>query len=81
IIRIDKRLLTTDHLSIKTKYIKTEPIASFSSDKNFNDFQKFIKCSPAIVPPTAVSYLPDGRIPTPPQPPKCTPFDLKPTTP
>ncbi|CAF4337562.1 unnamed protein product [Rotaria socialis] len=81
IIRIDKRLLTTDHLSIKTKYIKTEPITSLSNDKNFNDVRKFIKCSPAIVPPTAVSYLPDGRIPTPPQPPKCTPLDLKPTTP
>ena len=65
IIRIDKRLLNSD-LSLKTKRIKSEPNSSVSSN---------------ALPPTPVSYLPDGRIPTAPQPPKYPPIDLNPPTP
>ncbi|CAF0993504.1 unnamed protein product [Rotaria sordida] len=79
IIRIDKRLLTNEHISIKTKQIKLEPISSYSIEKNLNDIQKIIK---QTSPPSSVSYLPDGRIPTPPpQPPKHSSINLKPTTP
>ncbi|CAF4096182.1 unnamed protein product [Rotaria sp. Silwood2] len=81
IIRIDKRLLTNEHLSIKTKQIKLEPISSFSIDKNENELSKIHKHSSSSTPPTSVSYLPDGRIPTPPQPPKYSSINLKPTTP
>lgn len=80
IIRIDKRLFTNENLSFKNKQIKTEPIGSFSNEKNLADLIK-LKHSSHSIPPTAVSYLPDGRIPTPPQPPKDPPSNLKPATP
>ena len=66
IIRIDKRLFTND-LSLKTKRIKTEPISSSTNNLH--------------LPPIPVSYLPDGRIPKPPQPPKYSSIDLNPATP
>jgi len=66
IIRIDKRLLTND-LSLKTKRIKIEPISSSTNDLYSS--------------PTPVSYLPNGHIPTPPQPPKYSPIELNPATP
>lgn len=69
IIRIDKRLFNHD-LAFKTKRIKTELNTSIS---NNNDSH--------ISPPSPVSYLPDGRIPTAPQPPKYSPIDLNPPTP
>ncbi|CAF4703064.1 unnamed protein product [Rotaria sp. Silwood1] len=81
IIRIDKRLLTNEHLTIKTKHIKLEPISSFSIDKNLNDIQKIFKNSISSIPPTSISYLPDDYIPTPPQPPKYSSINLKPKTP
>ena len=81
VIRIDKRLLTND-FSIKNKRIKTEPISSsFITNINSNDLQKLVKHSSNAAPPASVSYLPDGRIPTAPQPPKYTPIDLNPPTP
>src|SRR5438105_14818860 len=80
VIRIDKRLLTND-LSIKTKRIKIEPISSFTTNINSNDLQKIVKNSSNALPPTPVSYLPDDRIPTAPQPPKSSPIDLNPPTP
>jgi histone demethylase len=80
VIRIDKRLLTND-LSLKTKRIKIEPISSFTPNINSNDLQKIVKHSSNALPPTPVSYLPDGRIPTAPQPPKYSPIDLNPPTP
>lgn len=57
--------LLTNDLSIKTKRIKIEP----------NESQKM------SLPPRPVSYLPDGRIPKPIQPPKFSPIDLHPPTP
>jgi histone demethylase len=80
IIRIDKRLLTND-LSIKNKRIKIEPISSCTININSNDLQKMIKNSSNTLPPTPVSYLPDGRIPTAPQPPKYSSMELNPATP
>jgi hypothetical protein len=67
VIRIDKRLFTND-LSLKNKRIKIEP----------NDLQKIIK---TVLPPRPTSYLPDGHIPKPNQPPKFSPIDLNPPTP
>ncbi|CAF3567234.1 unnamed protein product [Adineta steineri] len=68
IIRIDKRLLSTN-LSLKLKRMKTEPVSS-------EDYH-----SHPILPPKSVSYLPNGHIPTPPQPPKYSPVDLSPPAP
>jgi hypothetical protein len=80
VIRIDKRLLNND-LSIKTKRIKIEPTSSFTPNTNSNDLQKIVRQSSNALPPAPVSYLPDGRIPTAPQPPKYSPIDLNPPTP
>jgi hypothetical protein len=77
VIRIDKRLLTNDML-IKTKRIKTESPSSYTNDINSNELQKMIKRS---LPPTPVSYLPDGRIPSLPEPKKNSSIDLNPPTP
>ncbi|UJR21520.1 hypothetical protein I4U23_024605 [Adineta vaga] len=68
IIRIDKRLFMNEHL-LKSKRIKVEPTL-------YSNLH-----SPLNLPPTPVSYLPNGRIPTPPQPPKYPPLDLNPPTP
>ncbi|CAF0722384.1 unnamed protein product [Adineta ricciae] len=68
VLRIDKRLFPNE-LSLKTKRIKTEPIHSPNLPLS------------TIPLPSPVSYLPNGRIPTPPQPPKYSPFDLNPPTP
>ncbi|UJR27393.1 hypothetical protein I4U23_008683 [Adineta vaga] len=81
VIRIDKRLLTSDQ-SLKSKRIKIEPILSFTSTTSSNDLQKIIKHSSSPLPPLPVSYLPDGHVPTPPQALKATTsLDLNPSTP
>jgi lysine-specific demethylase 6A len=80
IIRIDKRLLTND-LSIKSKRIKIEPTYPLTDTSPFNELSCNVKRLPLTVPPSQVSYLPDGRIPTPPQPPKTVPKNLSPATP
>jgi hypothetical protein len=77
VIRIDKRLLTND-FSLKNKRIKIEPM---TTNINANDLQKIIQHSSTVLPPIPVSYLPDGRIPTAPKPPKYSPIELNPPTP
>ena len=69
VIRIDKRLFPNE-LCIKTKRIKVEPTHAFPDEIDPS----------CVLPPAPVSYLPDGRIPTLPQPPKITPIDLNPAT-
>ncbi|CAF4060095.1 unnamed protein product, partial [Rotaria sp. Silwood2] len=80
VVRIDKRLLTTDQ-SIRPKRIKLEPTVSFTSNTSSNDLQKIIKHSSSPLPPLPVSYLPDGHIPKLPQIPKIASLDLNPATP
>lgn len=65
IFRLDKRHLHSD-LTLKTKKIKIEPVYSINKD---------------IKPPNPVSYLPNGRIPVPPQPPSKSVKNLCPSTP
>ena len=66
---------------IKVKSIKNEPLTSFTSTASSSDLQKVIKHASSPLPPSPVSYLPDGRIPTPPSPPKLSNVDLSPPTP
>lgn len=81
ILRIDKRLFTGD-LPIKTKRIKIEPISSLNDDIPIKPISIHFKRPSVSVPPTPVSYLPDGRIPTPPQPPAKIPsINLNPPAP
>lgn len=80
IIRIDKRLFNHD-LAFKTKRIKTELNTSFPINSDSHDSKKPAQCSSNTLPPTPVSYLPDGRIPAAPRPPKDFPIDLNPPTP
>jgi hypothetical protein len=81
ILRIDKRLFTGD-LAIKSKRIKIEPVYSLIDDTPVKPFSIHFKRPSTSVPPTPVSYLPDGRIPTPPQPPTKMPsINLNPSTP
>ena len=76
ILRIDKRHLIHDLSTVKLKRVKVEPEYLSTSDH-----EETIRSPSIIVPPGRVSYLPDGRIPTPPQPPAQVSTDLCPPTP
>ena len=82
ILRIDKRLFTGD-LAIKSKRIKIEPIYALTDDDiPVKPLSIHFKRPSTVVPPSPVFYLPDGRLPTPPQPPAKKPLvSLNPTTP
>ena len=66
-LRLDKRHLQVD-VTLKTKKLKIESISSTNKDKD-------------VKPPNPVSYLPNGRIPVPPQPPATPAKNLSPPTP